>query len=139
MVNNILEPSLYFFIKGDHVSTIYNNWKSNQKLEHTPAGDLFVLMPFVKSYCKLENDSKLSVRSYNYPLTNNSTVVRSICYLSVDVSKIPAEIKNYLPDCFLKILANIESARLTANKAGELILINFVMNKKKNDLPLIEF
>ena len=139
VVNNVLEPAFNFIVKGNVVANIYNYWSSSGKIEQTAAGNLFVPMPFVKSYCSKNNEQELTITSNNYHLQQTDSTVNCILFLNILLTKIPAPLLNYLPVDVMKAITNIESIKVLAKKNNGQIIVHCSFNKKKNDLPIIEW
>lgn len=139
VVNNVEEPAFNFTIAGDSITHIYNYWQSNNKLEQTNAGQLFVPMPFVKSYCSIQNKNELNITSANYQFMPTSQNINCIFFAHMLFSKTPKVLFNFLPDDVMKTIANIESLQIIAQQKQEQILLHAIFNKKKNDLPLVEW
>lgn len=94
VVNNIMEPSFNFIVKGENVANIYSYWNNNGKLETTSAGQLFIPVPFVKSYCRIKNEKELSIISGNYqPATGQ--FINCIFFFNILPHKIPGELQKY--------------------------------------------
>ncbi|MEO8770502.1 MAG: hypothetical protein ABI402_10470 [Ferruginibacter sp.] len=139
VVNNVMEPSCYFNIHGDSISNIFNYWNNNGQLEKTVAGDLFLPMPFAKSYCVQKSKSELSVASAGFENKQNIHSIDCILFFKLLLTKIPAELLKYLPEDVVKSIANLESIEITLKKAGGNIKLEGKFNKKENDLPLLNF
>jgi hypothetical protein len=138
VVNNVLEPAYDFNIVGDSVTSIYNYFVSSNKLEQTGSGQLFTPMPFVKSYCTIKNLQQLNIRSANYVQQQPNNKNTGIFFLQLRLSKIPAELLKYLPGDVIKAMANVEYLHIKAVKQKEQVVLNGIVQKKKNDLPLIK-
>lgn len=139
VVNNVLEPAYNFNIAGDSVTNIYNYFLNNKKLEQTDTGQLFTAMPFVKSYCNIKGETLLNITAANYFAQPANKNINCILFLNLLLTKIPASLLKYLPNDLIKATANIESIHLLANKKNEQLIINCLLQKKKNDLPIIKF
>jgi hypothetical protein len=139
VVNNVDEPAFNFTIYGDSVTTIYNNWMSNNKLEKTNAGFLFTPMPFVKSYCKVEGKKKLQLRAINYVANARDKKMNSIFFMKALLSKIPASLLKYAPTDVANAIANFETIAFVAKKNEQKVFIQAIITKKKNDKQIWEF
>lgn len=139
VVNNVLEPSFNFIINGIGSDRVYDYWQNNDKLESTDKGDLFIPMPFVKSYCSKKNNQELNITSNNYLAPAYNKNINCIFFFNMLLTKIPAPLINYLPDGLVKVITNIESVQITAQKNQQQINVHGSFNKKKNDLPVIEW
>jgi len=139
VVNNVLEPSFNFYVKGDSVSQLYNYWHSSGKLEKTEAGELFIPMPFVKSYCKKITTTELSVASGDYVLKTGGEQVHAVLFLNMMMSSIPAALLKYLPAGLLNAIANMESFQFVIKKNKEQLELHGSFIKKKNDQPLVDW
>ncbi len=139
VVNTVLEPSFNFTIRGNGSASVYNYWQNNGKLERTSKGDLFIPMPFVKSYCNRKSNQELNVISNNYTTTPADKNINCVFFLNVLLTKIPAPLMKYLPGDLSTALGNIESIQITAQKSEEQINVHGNLNKKKNDLPIVEW
>lgn len=138
-VNNVLEPAFNFTVRGQGVSSVYNYFKNKGKLENTPAGDLFVPMLFVKSYCSKKTERELNITSGNYQMNAADASINCILFLNMLLTKIPPPVLKYLPDDLVKAIANIESVNLYAKKKNEKIIFHCSCNKKNNDLPVVNW
>jgi hypothetical protein len=138
VANNVQEPAYNFLIAGDSVVRLYNHFVRSNKLEQTDAGLLFTPVPFVKSYCALAGEKILQISATNYLNASPDQGVRAVLFFNLLLSKIPKNLLNYLPDAVVKAISNIESINLTLNKKEEGLTINAVIQKKKNDLPIIK-
>jgi len=138
VVNNILEPSFNFTVNGNGTGSVYRYWNNNGKLEKTAAGELFVPVPFVKSYCSKLNAQKLAVVSNNYQAAPNDKNNNCIFFLNLLLTKIPNELLKFLPYGLMQAIGNIESLQLLAKKNNGQIFVHCSVNKKKNDLPIIQ-
>jgi hypothetical protein len=139
VVNNVEEPSFNFTIYGDSVSRIYDNWLTNSKLEKTNAGFLFTPMPFVKSYCKVENNNALQVTANNYVAKASDKKMNCIFFMNVLLSKIPSSLFKYAPTDVAKAFSNFETVEVVVKKKEEKVFIQAIIIKKKNDKLLWEF
>ncbi len=139
VVNNVDEPSFNFTIYGDSVSNIYNHWMLNNKLEKTNAGYLFTPMPFVKSYCTIENVNTLQLKANNYVATDMNKNVNAIFFMNSLLSKIPASLLKYAPTDVAKAMASFEIIEVVARKNEQGAFLKAIITKKKNDKPIWEF
>ena len=139
VVNTVEEPAFDFIVQGVDVSPVYNYWKINGKLEQTVAGELFTPIPFVKSYCNVKNEKQLAVTSNNYKVALAKHPVQCILFFKLLLTKIPISLMKYLPDEVVALTKNIESLELIVNNEKGQIIIHGSFNKKKNDLPIIEW
>ena len=139
VVNNVLEPSFNFTVNGSGIGKVYDYWQNNGKFESTDKGDLFIPMPFVKSYCSKKNDVQLNITSRNYLATPTDKNINCIFFLNMLLTKIPAALMKYFPDTVIKAIDNIESVQIQAQKNNEQIDVQCSFNKKKNDLPIIKW
>ena len=139
VVNNIEEPAFNFIIKGDKVSSIYNNWIANNKLEKTNAGFLFKPMPFVKSYCSIKKENTLLIAANNYKAKPTDKNMNCIFFMNILLSKIPASLLKYAPTDIGKTISNFEKIEMIAKKDEGKIFIKAIISKKKNDKPIWEF
>jgi hypothetical protein len=138
VVNNIQEPAFKFTVLGDNVTFIYKHWLRTNKIDQTDTGQLFVAIPFVKSYCALKNEKELNITAANYKLQQTDKTINCVLFLNILLSKIPADLLKYLPENVINAIANIKSIRLEANKKTEQLIINCILQKKKNSLPLVK-
>ncbi|CAN5900745.1 hypothetical protein BH11BAC4_BH11BAC4_17640 [soil metagenome] len=136
VVNKVLEPSFNFMIKGDSVDHIYNYWSRSGKLEKAASGQMFVPVPFVKSYCSKNNSTELSVASAGYQQQSTAVEVNCICYLSILFSQVPTDLLKYLPDDMINAMANIGSLKLVANNNNGKVGLHAILSKKR-DSPLL--
>ncbi len=138
-VNTIQEPAFEFLIVGDSVNNIYNQWISNKKNTQADTGKLFTAMPFVKSYCSLKNENELAITASNYLLQAGNNNIGCICFFNLSITKIPKNLFKYLPDDVAKLISNIEAAHLVLNKQNELLNLHILIQKRDNDLPIINW
>lgn len=139
VVNNIQEPAFNFIITGDSVSSIYTHLQRNNKLEKTVAGNLFTPMPLVKSYCSIKNEKQLVITASNYITPTEDKSVNAILFLNLALTKIPANLKKYLPDAVMQAISNLAAFKLSATKNNEQVGLSAVFEKMDNDLPVIKF
>ncbi len=139
VVNNVLEPTFNFTVNGNGSTSVYDYWQNNGKLERTDKGDLFIPMPFVKSYCSKLNGQQLNITSNNYLAKASDKNIHCIFFLNLLLTKIPAPLMKYLPDDLVKAISNIEYIQVTAQKNQQQIEVHCSLNKKKNDLPVIDW
>ncbi len=139
VVNNIEEPAFNFTIYGDSVFRIYNNWITNTTLEKTNAGFLFTAMPFVKSYCTVENEKLLKIIANNYENKATDKQTSAIFFIDILLSKIPASLLKYAPTDVAKVMGNFETMEVVAKRKEEKIFIQAVITKKKSKKPIWEF
>jgi hypothetical protein len=138
VVNTVEEPAFNFTVEGKKVTSIYNYWERSGKIEKNEMGDLFTPMPFVKSYCHINDQNKLSVTANNHKAAATDKSINCILFIKLLLAKIPGSLQQYFPADIHKAVQNIESAEaIASNKKGQIIL-RIVFNKKKNDLPLFE-
>jgi len=138
VVNNIQEPAFNFYASGENAKTFYTYCLHNNKIEQTDSKQFFTGIPFVKSYFDTTIFKGLNITSANYILPKTESKFAGILFLNLSLSKIPADLFKYFPDDATKVLSNIESIQLEANKKDQQLIINFFMQKKKNDLPVIK-
>ena len=123
VVNNLLEPEFNFAIHGDSVLNIYHYWNRNGQLENTALGELFLPMPFVKSYCSFNNKKDLSIASGGYTEPDAVYQLKCIVFLKLLFTKAPNTLINYLPSRIAGVISNIQSLELIAqNRDGQLKL-----------------
>lgn len=139
VVNNVMEPSYSLKIQGDSISNIYNYWNNTGQLEKTTAGDLFLPMPFAKSYCVQKSKNELSVATTGFENEQNIHSTRCILFLKLLLTKFPAELLKYLPADLLRSITNLELIEMILKKAGQNIKLEGRINKKENDLPVLNF
>jgi len=138
VVNNVLEPAYNFNVIGDSITTIYNYFVRNNKLDQTDTGQLFTPMPLVKSYCNIKNEKLLNISAGNYLAQSTDKNINGIFFLNILLSKIPAALLKYLPDGIIKVITNIEWVQLKATKKEKQLVLNCIVQKKDNDLPVIK-
>ncbi len=138
VVNNVQEPMYNFTINGDSVNKIFNYWQQAKLIEKTAAGNLFTTIPFVKSYCTTTNN-QLIIKPINYTALQTNNNFKGIFYLQLLLSKIPENLVNYLPNNISKVMSNLNDVKISAQQKNKQIEINCVVNKKKNNLPILKF
>jgi hypothetical protein len=133
VVNNVEEPAYEFFVNGQDVNRVYNNWLQNSKLEKLEAGYLFTPVPFVKSYCTVEETTKLIVAPKNFVASKNAKNSNCIFFINILVEKLPPAYMKYLPNDAITALKNVKQINVVANKEGNTISIkgNLVATKQK--------
>lgn len=141
VVNNIEEPAFNFTITGDSVAGIYTYLQRSKKLERTATGDLFTPMPFVKSYCSKNSEKQLAITAANYISVAEAEdkSVNAIFFLNLVFTRIPEKLQKYLPGDIMQAISNIAAAKLSATKNKDQVLLSCIIEKKKNDLPIIKF
>jgi hypothetical protein len=137
VVNKVEEPSFNFSIVGDSVKTIFNTWLHNSTFEETQAGNLFKPMPFVKSYCTVQNEKLLKITSANYAATKADKSSNCVFFINIELAKLPGSMLKYLPNNVAKAIANIESLGFLLKKENEKLLLEGSIIKKENKLPFI--
>ena len=139
VVNEVQEPAFNFCVTGKAASSFFNYLENTNKIEVSDTGNLFLPMPLVKSYCTMQGSNQLLITSANYQKETNNKTIKAVLYLNMMVSKIPLNLKKYLPDLVNNLLSNIEAVSVSVVKKEEQLLLNCVIKKKKNDLPIIGF
>jgi hypothetical protein len=139
VVNKVEEPAFCFTVSGDSVNYVYDYWNRNGKLENNTGGSVFTPIPFAKSYCKVIDKNTLTVASAGYTAPSQNTTVTKGMFLRILISKVPPALLNYVSPNAIKLLKNIETldAFISDEKGEKVITLQF--NKKKNNLPLVEF
>ncbi|MGF2412312.1 hypothetical protein [Ferruginibacter sp.] len=138
VVNNILEPAYNFTVTGDSISNIYNYFLRSNKIEPTDTNQLFTAMPLVKSYCNIKSEKQLNITAANYTALPTDKNINAVFFLHLLLAKIPAALLKYFPDAVIKAIANIEQVQLQATKKEQQLVINCIIQKKKNDWPIIK-
>lgn len=138
-VNNIQEPAFSFIVTGNNPSQFYNYLQNNSKLEATAAGSLFLPMPLVKSYCNIASDTQLVISSAGYSNVNTDRSIQAVFFINLFISRIPENLKNYFPDAVKNSLSNLETIHISSVKKDAQLLLKAVIEKKKNDSPIIHF
>jgi hypothetical protein len=138
VVNNVQEPVYNFTVNGDSVNRIYSYWQQSKVIEQTASGNLFTAMPFVKSYCSVLNN-QLSIQPFNYTTLPTNNNFKGVLYLQILLDKIPANLLNYLPNDVTKVMGNLENVKISAQNKNKEVVIGCVVQKKKNDLPILKF
>jgi hypothetical protein len=136
-VNRIQEPSFIFSIKGKNTNILYRYLQQDNKLEQAAAGDVFLPMPLVKTYCTRQADSLLALTAYNFSPSAPTEKKQAVFFFHSSPENIPADQWRYFPANITSALSNMALIELTAVKKGEQILIYGACIKKKNDKPLI--
>ncbi len=131
VVNNVEEPAFHFSIVGDSISTIFNNWQLDKKIEQTNNGNLFLPIPFVKSYCAKINDSLLTISSNNYIQRTANKNTKCLLFVHLLVAKAPTSLLKYLPDYLQKAIVNLESLDFVAHKEKASIEVKCVIRRKE--------
>jgi hypothetical protein len=139
VVNEVQEPAFKFTVMSNAASALFNYFENNNKIEISDTGNLFLPMPLVKSYCTLQGSNQLLITSANYQKETTDKTIKAVLYLNMIISKIPANLKKYLPDVANNLLTNIEAVNISVVKKERKLLLNCVVQKKKNDLPIIGF
>ncbi len=138
VTNNVQEPLYKFSITGDSVNKIYTYWKKLKVIEQTANGNLFTALPFVKSYCTI-NENKVEIKPTTYKEVETNSSFKGIFYLQVLVANIPKNLLNYMPEPIKNSINNIADIKLTAQNKKNTIEVNGIIQKKKNDLPILKF
>lgn len=139
IVNKVEEPAYIFSVTGKDVTTIYDYWKRNGQLENSDDSVIFTPVPFVKSYCTVKNKNTLTVSSAGYKEPANNRIFKHGLFFRILLTKIPPSVLNYLQATLRKLLKNIETIEAFDSYEGKRTVLNIQFNKKKNDLPLVEF
>jgi hypothetical protein len=138
VVNNVEEPAFNFTIAGDSVVNIYNHWERTGTVNQTDTGQLFIAMPFVKSYCNIKSEKELNITAANYQPVINNKNSNCIFFLNILFSKIPASLLKYLSGDVQNAIANIKSAQIVAKKNKGQIILQCNFYTTKEDLPIIK-
>jgi hypothetical protein len=138
VVNNVLEPAFLFTIHGDSVSNIYDYWSRSGQLERSDTGDLFLPVPFVKSWCNKRSGTVLTVESAGFRNERRSNSINCIFFFKLIFTKIPAELLKYLPSGLASSIANLESMKITIRNSEGALKLEGQIIKKKNDLPVLK-
>ena len=96
-------------------------------------------MPFVKSYCSIENKNTLLTTANNYKVKTADKNMQCIFFMNVLLSKIPASLLKYAPTDVGKTISNFETIEMIAKKDEGKIFIKAIISKKKSDKPIWEF
>jgi len=135
-VNNIQEPSFDFTITGNKSAAFNDYLLHTKKIEVTNAGNIFLPMPLVKTYCFQKNTNQLNITSANYGKTTTDKTINAVFFINMVVSKIPQNLVNYLPETFKRTVYNFDVLNVAVVKKENQLVLNIVVHKKKNDLPL---
>ena len=138
VVNNVREPAFNFFIAGDSAKNFYKYCLNNNKVDQIDSKQFFTAMPFVKSYFATTISNGLNITSTNYVTTKPENTFAGVLFLNLLLSKIPADLFKYFPDEITKAVSNIETIQVEVKKNNEQLTIDFSMQKKNNDLPIIK-
>jgi hypothetical protein len=138
VVNNVEEPAFNFTIAGDSVVNIYNHWERTGTVNQTDTGQLFIAMPFVKSYCNIKSEKELNITAANYQPVINNKNSNCIFFLNILFSKIPASLLKYLSGDVQNAIANIKSAQIVAKKNKGQIILQCNFYTIKEGLPIIK-
>lgn len=137
-VNYIQEPSFDFIITGNRAQAFDAYLLHAGKLETTSAGKLFLPMPFVKAYC-INSNHRLNITSANYSEMATDKTTKAIFFLNMVISKIPQNLLNYLPEQLKKFIITLDTMNISFTKKEKLVLLNIVVQKRKNELPLFMY
>lgn len=139
VVNKVEEPAFNFIVQGNSVEKIYDYWISSGTVEKNGDSSLFTPVPFVKSYCRVENKNILMVTANNYKAAPSSNTIDCMLFLKIVLTKLPPSLLHYLPVSASPLLKNIETVEAIISNKKEQTILEVYFNKKKNDLPLVEF
>ncbi len=138
-VNTIQEPSFSFFINGRDISAVLHYLQRNNKLEPTAAGEVFLPMPLVRSYCRKRTKSTLSITAFNYNDPKVDTGINAVLFFRLAITKIPKNLLRYLPDAFAKNMENLDELNFAVTRKNERLHITGMLTKRKNSLSLFKF
>lgn len=139
VVNTIQEPSFIFFINGNGISSVHHYLQQNSKLERTPAGEVFLPMPLVRSYCRKRTDSTLSITAFNYDDPKVDTSIRAVLFFHLAFTKIPKNLLRYLPGALSGNVENLDEFNFAVTRKNEQLHITGMLTKRKNSLSLFKF
>ncbi len=139
VVNAIQEPSFSFFINGSDISPVQHYLQGNNKLESTAAGDVFLPMPLVRSYCRKKSGSTLSITAFNYDDPKVDTSIKAVLFFRLAIAKIPNNLLRYLPDALSGNMKNLDELNLVVTRKNEQLHITGMLTKRKNSLSLFNF
>ncbi|MEO6490858.1 MAG: hypothetical protein ABIO04_13020 [Ferruginibacter sp.] len=137
IVNNVTEPSFQFNICGNAAQSVYNYFKNDGKLESVNGESVFTPVPLVRSFCRVINDSLLSIVSGNYTPKVGDGSLHCIFFANIAISSFPAFVKAFLPEALQKGIANFETVQVAAKKVNNKLHLHCVFTKMKNSKPLI--
>ena len=87
---------------------------------------------------RVKSEKELKITAVNYPAQASNTTNNCIFFINTLLSKIPAELLKYLPDGIIKAMNNIELIAIKASNQNEQVIIHCLLQKKKNDLPILK-
>jgi hypothetical protein len=136
IVNNIQEPSFNFGVNGENFSGLVNYWKANKNIQtNTENNQLFVSMPFVKTYV-YNNDDSLALTSYNY-IDSRKKQLQCIGHLNFNINKMPENLLNYLPEQISKLINKTELLNIVLKKDKQSISLNIMLHNKIKNKPFL--
>ncbi len=138
-VNTIQEPAFTFFINGSNISSVYHYLQQNNKLESTAAGEVFLPMPLVRSYCREKTGSTLSITAFNYDDPKADAGIKAVLFFRLAFTKIPTNLLRYLPDALSGNMENLDELNFAVTRKNEQLHITGMLTKRKNSLSLFKF
>lgn len=139
VVNKVEEPAFNFIVQGNNVQQIYDYWISSGIIENNGDSGLFTPVPFVKSYCTIENKNTLRISAANYKTVPSVNTIECIVFFKLLIAKLPPSLLHYLPSFTSPLIKNMETIEATISQKNGQTILEVYFNKKKNDLPLVEF
>lgn len=136
VVNHVSEPGFRYTIYGDQPSRLYNYWKKNKQIEESATGNIFIPVPFVKTYVDVFSDS-LVLTSDNYKLPTSSQQVKCIGNICIRTDRLPSNAAALLPDFILPIIQKIRSINIVATRANNAIKLNVTVLSTDRSLPFL--
>ncbi len=134
--NEIQEPDFNCSIVTNNPNQLFQYWKNNKNIQQDSVGNLFVSVPFVKSYVYNNLQDTLLITSNNY---DNNAIEKFNCIacLYFNTNKLPANAFKYLPDYLSNLLINIASINSVVTKDNDRILFKLTVSTTNKSKPFL--
>ena len=136
VVNQVAEPDFKYIIYGDQSFRLFNYWKNNKQIEESAMGNVFIPVPFVKTYVDVFSDS-LALTSDNYKLQRSSQQVKCIGNICIRTNLLPPNVAGLLPAFISPFIQKIRSVNVLATKGNNGIKLNLTVLSKDSDVPFL--
>ncbi|UAY50912.1 hypothetical protein [Ferruginibacter albus] len=135
VVNKIQEPSFNFTISQKQPD-LFQYWIQNKNIEETTNGNIFTSIPFVKTYT-LQNDSSLSLYSYNYSHNNPTRNLNCIAFAKINFSRLPANLLKYFPSDISALFSKLQTFEFIMSNKQAAIELRISIDSKVKDKPFL--
>ncbi len=138
VINNIDEPAFNFSIEGKDPEKIFNYFLDNNKLEKTGTAYIFTAMPFVKSFCKI-NEHNLQITSANFLPSSGEKQVSAILFFHFFIEKIPPALLRFLPVDIVDKSKNLSEVNFIIQNKNRVNYVSGSILKRNKNVPVFAF